>query len=418
MLNKLRGLDNMDKFVFLLGIMSLVRIRIVGTITVAEILLLSMYIFYPSFAFIRNKNTKLLFAFACLWLLGCVFSNIYNNSTDINFVKGVFFILLFILLIPPVYNLVNGKPQRILIFLLGYGISQLISPYFASDVNMANSLSSDVYFYYRCLAVIYSLGFCLYYIGHQKTGLLLCYFFACYGLFNMARNPFLTGSLAVLVILSCRNILIGNSDNMITEYKLKIPKLFLTLFIALISVNFVYKSLVVKGFFGDDAKKKYIIQSARGGVLEGGRGETFMGIELIRRNPIIGYGSYAKDKNHKFYLWYYNKHGYFYKENSFQKDPYLPSHSHIVGAWVNDGILGGIFWLFVLFTCWKIFYSGCLLYESNLLCLLFFQLCDLIWRVFFSVFAERVPTLIFLITLFVIYDKMKTGLYNSEIVER
>ena len=88
------------------------------------------------------------------------------------------------------------------------------------------------------------------------------------------------------------------------------PKIFLTIFITLVSVSFIYETLVLNGTLGDEAKKKYIVQSARGGVLEGGRGETFMGIELIRRNPIIGYGSYAKDKTGSFFSEYYREHGF------------------------------------------------------------------------------------------------------------
>ena len=412
----LRKLDSKDKFVLLIGLFTFVKIRLVGIISISELLLLSMYVFYPSIRFVENKYVKRLFVFAAIWFVGSFISNIYNDSTQVNLIKGVTFILLFIVIIPPIYNLFSDKPARILLFFVGSGLSYYFSPYYNPDEEIAERLMSDVYLYYRYLALVNALGFCLYYIGYRKLGVLICYSFAVFGLFNMARNPFLIGSLAVLLLLACRNI-IGNYDDMIFQYKSKIPKIFLTIFIALVSVNFIYETLALNGSLGEDAKKKYMVQSAHGGVLEGGRGETFMGIELIKRNPIMGYGSYAKDKTGSFFSDYYREHGF--KNGVVRlKDRLLPSHSHLVGAWMQDGILGGLFWLYVLWMCWKIFISGCFMFERRLLCLLMFQFCSLLWNIMFSPFGDRVSTAALIITFLVIYDNQKKGFYQSEIVER
>ena len=416
MFGLLRNLDSKDKFVLLIGLFTFVKIRLVGVISVSELLLLSMYVFYPSIRFVENKYVKRLFIFAALWCLGSFISNIYNDSTQVNLIKGVIFILLFIAIIPPIFNLFSDKPARLLIFLIGSGVSYYFSPYFNPDEEIAERLMSDVYQYYRYLAFINALGFFLYYKGYHKIGVFLCFGFAFYGLFNMARNPFLISSLAVLLLLVCRTIN-GSYEDIILQYRSKIPKIFLTIFITLVSVSFIYETLVLNGTLGDEAKKKYIVQSARGGVLEGGRGETFMGIELIRRNPIIGYGSYAKDKTGSFFSEYYREHGF--KNGVVRiKDRLLPSHSHIVGAWMQDGILGGLFWLYVLWMCWKIFISGCFMFERRLLCLLMFQFCSLLWNIMFSPFGDRVSTAALIITFLVIYDNQKKGFYQSEIVER
>ena len=246
MFRVLRYLDSKDKFVLLIGLFAFVKIRVVGVISISELLLLSMYLFYPSIRFVENKYVKHLFVFAIIWFLGSFISNIYNDSTQVNLIKGVVFILLFIAIIPPIYSLFANKPARILFFFIGSSLSYYFSPYFNPDEEIAERLMSDVYLYYRYLALVNALGFCLYYLGYRKLGVFICYSFAVYGLFNMARNPFLIGSLAVLLLLVCRNI-IGNSDDMICQYKSKMPKIFLTIFIALVSVNFIYETLALNG---------------------------------------------------------------------------------------------------------------------------------------------------------------------------
>ena len=85
---------------------------------------------------------------------------------------------------------------------------------------------------------------------------------------------------------------------------------------------------------------------------------------------------------------------------------------------MQDGILGGLFWLYVLWMFWKIFISGCFMFERRLLCLLMFQFCSLLWNMMFSPFGDRVSTAALIITFFVIYDNQKKGFYQSEIVER
>ena len=102
MFGLLRNLDSKDKFVLLIGLFTFVKIRLVGVISVSELLLLSMYVFYPSIRFVENKYVKRLFIFAALWCLGSFISNIYNDSTQVNLIKGVTFILLFIAIIPPI----------------------------------------------------------------------------------------------------------------------------------------------------------------------------------------------------------------------------------------------------------------------------------------------------------------------------
>lgn len=154
-----------------------------------------------------------------------------------------------------------------------------------------------------------------------------------------------------------------------------------------------------------------------GNALEGGRAETFMGIQLITENPIWGYGSYARDKNDAFHARYATEHNTEYIWTG-DWDRFLPGHSHIVGAWVQNGILGGLFWLYVLFMCWKVFSSGCIMYEPRMLCLLMFQSVAFLWDLCFSPFGDRTFTLFLIITLFIIYDRAMKGDYQNGLVKK
>ena len=74
--------------------------------------------------------------------------------------------------------------------------------------------------------------------------------------------------------------------------------------------------------------------------------------KAISDSPLIGHGSWAKDRQYyEYMLAVLEEAGRTIKG---EVDPMrIPSHSHILGSWVESGFLGGLFWVVVLFIAVK-----------------------------------------------------------------
>lgn len=413
-----RKLDGYDKLSLILGFTVVAKVRVVGVFSIAEFILMYMFVFKNVSYYKQNKYVKNLFTWAILWTIGTIICNIHNNIEQLDFIKGVFFLVVLIMMIPPIYKVLKDKPERLVLFFLGYGFGQLIGPYMARDAETAEALKEGVYLYYGIANLVSCYAYYMYFKGKQKLGLWICYAAAFAGLFNMARNPFLTGTIALVLLLLLNKHARINAANAASYFRRKVPMYMILALIGIGIADSVYEPLAANGTLGVEAQEKYYKQKMSGGnALVGGRAETFMGIQLIKENPIWGYGSYAKDKGDVFHMRYAAEHNTEYRWSG-DWDRYLPGHSHIVGAWVQNGILGGLFWVYVIWVLWLAFKSGCILQEPRLLCLLMFQLCAFMWNVLFSPFGDRVFTMFLIIGVFIIFDYERKGLYQSGQVQR
>lgn len=410
-------LDGIDRLVLLIGLCAPFKIRIIGVISVAELLLFCLIIFQRNTNFRDNVYVKRTMVLSILWLVGIIISNIVNDVSQIDFLKGVFSQVIFIVIIPVIYQLVYDKPERLLLYIVGHGLSHLANQYMFVNNDMDSIYSQDVYIYYSFNTFVSAIGFFLFFKGKEKLGILLCYGIAIIGLFNSARNPFLVGTISTILLISFRKLRDYDVETAVTSFKQKTPKYLTLIFLAAFLADVSYEYFASKGTLGEAARAKYLMQKRGGGnMLEGGRTETFMGLWAAIKNPIFGYGSYAKDKKNRIYKQYnLEKHN---KRVYSRKERYMPGHSHIIGAWVCNGILGLIFWMYVLVILFKLFSSGCIMCEPRLLCMLMFSTCALLWDIFFSPFMDRIGTLFLLISLMVIYDNYLNGFYQKGIVSK
>jgi len=134
-----------------------------------------------------------------------------------------------------------------------------------------------------------------------------------------------------------------------------------------------------------------------------GRLEFLGGLKAVWDSPLIGRGSWAKDPK---YLTFLEELAEAVGRGFYQEDSTIPSHSYVLGAWVEAGILGGLFWLFVLFQSLKAMKT---LVNLNVQPpgLYGFLLSFLIWAILFSPFAasERLTAAFF--TVLVNYILMR-----------
>jgi len=108
------------------------------------------------------------------------------------------------------------------------------------------------------------------------------------------------------------------------------------------------------GVLGSTAKAKYANQSTGGfgAVFVDGRATFYIGLKAVADSPVIGHGSWARDTKYTIEgLADIRKAGYRVDpnlENELLHEDIIPSHSYVLGSWVDAGIVGGIFWLVIL----------------------------------------------------------------------
>ena len=114
----------------------------------------------------------------------------------------------------------------------------------------------------------------------------------------------------------------------------------------ILTIYFSYTYSVTHGYLGDEAKDKHEQQTSNGkNVILGARSEIASSLMAISESPIIGHGSWAKDKElvHVF-LEYYGVEEDSYGAQEMLTLGLIPTHSHLFGAWVEAGLFGFIFW--------------------------------------------------------------------------
>ncbi len=150
-----------------------------------------------------------------------------------------------------------------------------------------------------------------------------------------------------------------------------------------------YGHMARQGMLGENARQKYE-QQAGGelGLLIGGRSEILVSIHAIIDSPIIGHGSWAKDYSYADTLVYLKRVLGYYPGQSNELG-LIPTHSYLFGAWVEAGLLGAVFWAWVLFLPIRVL-AGLYRTKEPLSPLIIFFIFILIWDILFSPFgAER-----------------------------
>jgi hypothetical protein len=137
------------------------------------------------------------------------------------------------------------------------------------------------------------------------------------------------------------------------------------------------------GWFGEIEREKYEFQSSGvGGLLLGGRSAFLASSVAIIDSPILGHGSWAKDPMYKGILFESMAELGYENTGDEYEDDLIPSHSYLFGAWVESGVVGAVFWFWVLW-----FTAGVLIRASGREPLFpFFAFIGmlLIWNVLFS----------------------------------
>ena len=377
----------------------MIKVRYVGTFAVGELLVFASTPFVGWRAFLANPGMRRLLGLAFLWLVGVLVSDVYNQTPLLDALKGCFNVLFLIALMPFSYWILSDSLHRILYFWGGYSLSALVNFFFFFAPTLESRFDFEVWRVYAFWPLFAFLASFLYYKGWRKTGMVVAQGFAFWTLFQSSRNVFLCMTVATAVLLYLAMSEGRETVERMALYGRKRFLLFVVGVLAIVFAAFFYERGAERGVFGEAVQNKYLMQKHADIGLASGRVDFVMSLLLIRDNPLVGYGSYAKDKD-GFRDRYLYEHGYAVRKA--KGEELLPGHSYILGAWVYAGVLGVFFFVFALRQIWSMLSGGSMLHEPALAALLLYVSLQYAWNILFSPFADRFPYLMFLIPVLVL----------------
>ncbi|MDZ4255622.1 MAG: hypothetical protein U1A72_23890 [Sulfuritalea sp.] len=395
-------LDVYGLFVFLVPLTVFMEVNVVGRLFMPDILLA---IAFPFVFLTRGRKLaeplpRLFLLLAGLWLFGQVATDVYRESSFNDYARGWAKITLTIINFSALYLLVDGKPKRLILFIAGMALGSLIK-YFLSPSEYAVLYPWKFGYGGSITWLVVLLSVAL--AGKGRTGrfISLMLILGASGL-NIYMGFRSLGGILFVVALYMMSQVLGRRQNARDNRNWQRRGLVVALVsgFALWSAIELYSSAAESGLLGWEAQQHYEGQSSGAyGLILGGRSEAFGSIPAIMDSPVLGHGSWAQNCAYAYLRWE-TAESFGYSSIGSDDSCLIPAHSHLLGAWVEAGILGVPFWLWVMFLTGRT-----LLYtfdnRSKFVPLILFIGFILIWDILFSPFgaAGRFVTPLFIIAM-------------------
>ena len=403
---------------FLLGSIAAQKITLGGEFYTGEVLaILFLALQFKKLKF--TKTEKTFFQLALVWAGAQLVSDIINESELLDSIKGVLAPIIFASTtlglityfrkntatktrLKRTYFLNENMPS----FLFGLTLANLLDVIFFPDLfAQDNPWKWGVGAAVVGLIAIYSSFF------RRKTSisllLILLILFFGVSLYFDAR------SLAVFPLLALLGFSIYKNSKGAWVFKTFGGDWGLAkLLIVLLTIIFLFNLLITLLFSSDlflstlsDASAEKFRSQSQGeyGALLGGRSEILISLTAFLDSPLWGHGSWAQDKTGKYvteYVLLKEDLGYGEENLSHTLDAltYIPSHSYIMTAFVWAGLLGGLFWVYLLISTLKSFIK----FMPQLPYYFYLGFVLLLWDIFFSPFgaSERFSSAVFLSSYF------------------
>lgn len=409
-------IDRKDKLVFIVGCFATFYLNIIGRVYVGELIIFLLYLFKPETRVSLPNEVKILIKLLYLWMASAIITDLWCHTPTLDMIKGVISILFLIALVPFVYWALYDRPSRWMVFYLGTVVSSQLTYYLL--FSQTEFGSTDIWKTYSYAPLFTGAAIFSYWKGKKKLSYLIFLGFGLWILFGGSRNVFITCGFTVIILYTINRFADDSISDQISQYHKKVGVLIISVFVGVFIIDNVYETLASNGTLGIKAYEKYIKQSSSSLGLASGRIEAIMDADLISKSPIIGYGSYAKDKN-SYVMNFYLKHHIPFNAKTFDRDVnsvenMLPRHSRIGGLWMWHGIGAGIFWIYILFIIFRAFKNGSFLLEPRLLGLCIFTMMTEVWDIFFSIMSTRLPLLFMIVYLIILnrnYKKLELNYY-------
>lgn len=384
------------KSTFLLGILSFLvplamahQIEIVGRLYAAEALLLLILplLLIDRGPMLLDPLPRMILTLGAIWLGSQIVTDLVVGSTYDHYSRGWSKIVFFLGNFAAIYMLVYGNRSRMILFGLGLGIGLAVTTYrYPTPISIVDPWKFGV-----SLAV----SLCVLVMTHnkmmQRAAIIPISVLLILGAFNMYMGSrAAAGMLFLTAMYLVAQIIFGKKGDKVTP-----PTYTRLAFLAIVGAGAawlvleLYSYAALEGMLGDDAKEKYLGQVSMGaGILLGGRHEVLVSLQAIADSPILGHGSWAEDRKYIDLLMAMTRSEGQEIEASYF-GALIPTHSYLTGAWVEAGMLGGLFWIFIMFQLVKVL-GNLFQIRDPMSPLVVFVCLTLMWDILFSPFgADR-----------------------------
>jgi len=369
--------------IFLIPATMFLEIAAIGRLFVSDLLCIALFpiLLSTKSGLLKNPYARIFILLGTVYLGGQIVTDLVVGSNYHNFIRGWAKIGVTIIAFCTIFMLIDGRRSKIIIFCFGLAAGGLFSFYFNPGIYAEShpwkfGIGGPVTLMIVLFATFYGEKFNLKYILLVAIGSLNLYL----GFRSLAGLCFMTA--AFLFLYARLQLRFGTK-------RIPISKLvFLGVGIlaaALIVLEF-YSFSVSKGWLDENARRLYEWQSQGAfGILVGARSEILVSIRAIWDAPFLGHGSWAHNWEYVELL-HYLKGLYGYAQLGVGDSGLIPAHSHIFGGWVESGLAGAIFWIWILSLPVRALIRLLPMKDPHLPLIVFIAL-SLIWDLFFSPFG-------------------------------
>lgn len=376
--------------------------RWVGQVLVAELLLLLCLPFLlRKTRLFSGRLPRTFLLLLAVWFIGQVITDIIRRSAPVDLMRGWAGIFFLCTDFAAIYALIEGRRRRFVVFALALAVGGMAKGLVAPGDRLANmplavswkfGLGQAVSLLVLALPFVYRKV-----PGGRLGGLIAPFVLAPVHLLLNARSLAAIVASAGVATVFCRIL-------RVRRLSLK-PVLVIACMTAatLWAVDCAYERLADHGYLGQAALSKY--QKQRKGSLNlllAGRSDLLGSIPAILDSPILGHGSWARDIRYELMrLAALESAGY---DIGFVDDR-IPTHSALFGAWVQAGLTGAVFWMWVLSVALR---AGMRMFLSPAsLPLAAYMIVALIWDSLFSPCAmdQRILTSLYLSCAMLLLEK-------------
>lgn len=403
---------------FLIGLISAQKLSLIGELYLGEIIAIA-YLGYNFRSLRFSIREKTIVLFALLWACAQLVSDLFNSTELIDAAKGILAPIILAYTFISLVNYARDRFERLPSLILGITIGGLIHLLaFPTEYFLYNFWKWGFGSAVLGVFVIYFSFF-----AKNKSNALLL---SASILFLVVSLYFDGRSLAIFPLLSALMYIIyyGKSKSILSKRLsgkwagIKMAFVVLpALFIINLGASALFSSQAVLSHFSSDAAAKYKTQATGAyGILLGGRSEILVSGQAFLDKPLLGHGSWAKDKTGYLdkYLILRQKLGYSLREDGGIENSgsavLIPAHSYLLGAFVWAGVFGGLFWLVALNIIIRVFIRNL----NHLPFYFYHGIFMFTWNVFFSPFgaSSRWDTAVFFAVLFSYSNSLR---FNNQV---
>ncbi len=357
------------------------EVKIGGRLFLSEILLAGMlpWLFKVRSHLLAGAMQRRFFQLALFWLLAQMISDLVCDTPFVDWSRGWAKIIFLVINFTAIYLLLANRVERYFMFAAGIALGQIMAYFFNPNVFAAGLPWKFGYGHALTLLVILVASR----LSLAQAGRLV----PAAAMLGMGLINFYMGFRSLGLICLLGGLVLVTRTSQASGLKAMVK--FTTLIgLTMVAVMSIYSLAASHGYFGEKEQQRYARQSAgAAGVLVGGRSEILASSQAVMDSPIIGHGSWAKDPK---YVQIMNdkleKLGY--QDKALSDSDLIPSHSYLMGAWVEAGVVGAIFWLFALYVTVRGLIASYSIH-FYILPLILFEAFSFLWDIPFSPFGAE-----------------------------